>query len=223
MRQKQIKSQSSISVKRRMRERAEMSIRIMNAAREMFVRDGFEAVTLRKIAKAIEYSPAAIYQYFKDKRTLVLEIIRKDSDELRKHLLDSAAGDSPLERIVEMARRYATWGISHPYHYRLMLAPPPAWAEHDIELREQERPPLEQEALSILRQMVDKSIERGEVRDEFIDSSVIASTLWAGIHGLIMLEISMTPKDKKLLGIEKKSFEQRFETLVQVFRLGFFK
>ena len=223
MKQEQGASQQSITEKRRERERAEMVDRIMNVAREMFVHDGFEAVTLRKLAKAIEYSPGTIYQYFKDKQALVMEIIRQDSDDLRRHLLECNQMDDPIERVIEMARRYAAWGITHPNHYRLMLVPPPAWAAQDIELREQERPPLEQEALFVLTQVVSAGIEAGRIKSKFNDPALVASTLWAGIHGLIMLEIAMTPKDRRLLGLENRSFEERFETLIEVFKEGFFE
>ena len=81
---------------RRERERAELTERIMNVARDMFVNDGYEAVTLRKIAKAIEYSPAAIYQYFKDKQELILAIIRLDYQDLRVHLVECLNMDSTL-------------------------------------------------------------------------------------------------------------------------------
>ncbi|MCC6144698.1 MAG: helix-turn-helix transcriptional regulator, partial [Candidatus Hydrogenedentes bacterium] len=63
MHQESNSNQQTVSEIRREREREEMANRIMDVARQMFVRDGYEAVTLRKIALAIEYSPAAIYQY----------------------------------------------------------------------------------------------------------------------------------------------------------------
>ncbi len=216
-------SQPTISEIRRERERAEMTERIMNVARDMFVHDGFEAVTLRKLAKAIEYSPGTIYQYFKDKKSLVLEIIRRDSDDLRRHLLECSQLTDPVERLVEMARRYANWGIRHPNHYRLMLAPPPAWAEQDIELRAHERPPLEQEALFLLRLIVAEGIQNGLFKEKHTDPGLVASTLWAGIHGAIMLEISMTPKDRELLSVENRSFEMRFDKMIEVFLDAFYR
>ena len=138
MAQEQKKSQApSVSEIRRERERTEMTERIMDVAREMFVRDGYEAVTLRKTALAIEYSQGTIYQYFKDKQALVMEIIRKDSHELREYLSECLTLENPVEQIVELARRYAAWCLAHPNHYRLMLVPPPAWVEQDRAFHEQ--------------------------------------------------------------------------------------
>ena len=86
---------SSISEIRRERERAEMTERIMDVARAMFVQDGYEAVTLRKIALAIEYSPGAIYQYFKDKQALIRAIIQKDQQDLRTQIMESMLIEEP--------------------------------------------------------------------------------------------------------------------------------
>ena len=47
-------------VERREREKQEMRTRIMDAARDLFAREGYEAVSMRRIAEAIEYSPTAI-------------------------------------------------------------------------------------------------------------------------------------------------------------------
>lgn len=217
------KNQPSVSHLRRERERAELAERIMDAARDMFVRDGYEAVTLRKIALAIEYSPGAIYQYFRDKRALVLAIIRKDSEDLRTHLFECLTLGSPVEQLVEMARRYAAWGIAHPNHYRLLLVPPPAWVEHDRELHEQEQKPLEQEVLAVLHIVITEAIGRGLLKDKFRDPAVVAATLWAGIHGLVLLEITMTPEDRALLGGIDTNFKARFDTLKEVFLDGFLK
>ena len=47
---------------------------ILDAARELFATEGYEAVTMRRIADRIEYSPTAIYFHFKDKESLVREL-----------------------------------------------------------------------------------------------------------------------------------------------------
>ena len=56
---------------RRAREKKELRQEILDAAREMFVEDGYENVSMRKIAEKIEYSPTTIYLYFRDKADLL--------------------------------------------------------------------------------------------------------------------------------------------------------
>ena len=213
----------TVSEARRERERAELTERIMDAAREMFVRDGYEAVTLRKIALSIEYSPAAIYQYFKDKQALVRAIIRRDSDDLRAHLRAGLNRETPVEQLVEMARLYAEWGIAHPNHYRLMLVPPPAWMEQDQELNRSHPTPLEQEILTMLLTVVRGAIERGELKEKYANPALVAATLWAGLNGVVLLEICVSPKERARLGGTDTPFEARFATLVSVFLDGFLR
>ena len=49
------------------REREAVTTAILDAARELFVAEGYHSVSIRKIAEKIEYSPAAIYSYFPSK------------------------------------------------------------------------------------------------------------------------------------------------------------
>lgn len=211
----------TISEVRRERERAEITERIMDVAREMFVRDGYEAVTLRKIAKEIEYSPAAIYQYFKDKEDLINSIIEKDQQELHKHILKCMQLTDPLERIVEMAVLYAQWGVTHPNHYLLQLNPPKAWTNKKKATLQPGVAPLYHEMLGALYKIVKEAIDQGMMKEKYKDPSLVAATLWAGIHGVIMLEITMQKKEWGLLGNPEISFEERFLTLKEVCSDGF--
>ena len=59
---------------RRERERSETREKILDTARELFVEEGFDGVSMRKIAERVEYSPTAIYMHFADKEQLFMEI-----------------------------------------------------------------------------------------------------------------------------------------------------
>ena len=56
---------------RRAREKELLRRQILSAARELFVNEGYESVSMRKIAERIEYSPTTIYLYFEDKADLL--------------------------------------------------------------------------------------------------------------------------------------------------------
>ena len=89
-------------IERRERERLETRARIMDAARDLFAREGYEAVSMRRIAEAIEYSPTAIYVHFKDKQDLLLEICRTDFGAFGHMLADLQSVQDPVERIRRM-------------------------------------------------------------------------------------------------------------------------
>ena len=79
-----------------------------------------------------------------------------------------------------------------------MLVPAPAWTEHDGP--EREHAPLEQEALSVQNVLVREAMQRGLLKEKYTESALVATTLWAGIHGAVLIEIAMTPEVRALLG-----------------------
>ncbi|HET8644161.1 MAG TPA: helix-turn-helix domain-containing protein, partial [Vicinamibacteria bacterium] len=78
---------------RRERDRQGLRRRILDAARELFMREGYERVTMRRIAQAIEYSPTAIYQHFEDKDALVRALCADEFGQLLRALPREAPAD----------------------------------------------------------------------------------------------------------------------------------
>src|SRR5712692_10648091 len=72
---------------RKAREKEELKQEILDAARGLFVRDGYESVSMRKIAAKIEYSPGTIYTYFKDKDEILDCLCEETFLHLHKHKL----------------------------------------------------------------------------------------------------------------------------------------
>jgi len=214
-------SHESPSKRRRERERQALTERILDAAREMFVRDGYEAVTLNKVAEAVEYTPGAIYQYFTDKRALVMAIIRADYADFHDEVSQCKEIPDPLDRLIHLARMYARWGAAHPNHYRLITMPPPAWAERGRELRKEENATIEEDALYLLRSIVAEAFSVGLVRKEYDNPGLVAMTLWAGIHGTVMQEITISENDRALLGAAEVTFDARVQTMIDVLVRGF--
>ncbi len=69
---------------RREREKSETRDKILDAARELFVTEGYEGVSMRKVAEKIEYSPTAIYVHFADKNELFHEFAARTSRGCRR-------------------------------------------------------------------------------------------------------------------------------------------
>src|SRR3982750_4104215 len=123
------------SIDRRERERLETRTRIMDAARDLFAREGYEAVSMRRVAEAIEYSPTAIYVHFRDKQDLMLQICQCDFMGLAIGVGELQKIADPVERIRRMGHAYIRFGVEHPNHYKLMFMTrvefPPDAAEKD--------------------------------------------------------------------------------------------
>src|SRR3974377_818614 len=103
---------------RRARERQELRQEILAAARDLFVREGFENVSMRKIAEKIEYSPTTIYLYFNDKADL-LDCLCEETFArlLRKQNQIAQTVSSPLERLRQGLRGYIEFGLKYPNDY----------------------------------------------------------------------------------------------------------
>ena len=92
----------SLSANRRARERQQLRARILDAARELFAADGYDAVTIRRVAEKVEYTPPVIYQHFADKATLIREICYADWRAFGAHFRDLFAVPDPVERLMRM-------------------------------------------------------------------------------------------------------------------------
>ena len=92
---------------RRDRVKSETRDKILDAARELFVGEGYEKVTMRRIAEAIEYSPTAIYLHFEDKDDLVLALCHEDFGRLLGVFEKAELPRDPVERIRQLGLAYA--------------------------------------------------------------------------------------------------------------------
>jgi AcrR family transcriptional regulator len=176
------------SADRRSRERLELREKILAIAREMFAREGVEAVTMRKIADRIEYSATAIYQYFPDKDALLREICERDFTALAQQSLRVAREPDPVERIRKLGRAYIDFALEHPSSYRLMFMTPKTAGQKAMD--GQGVP--ERDAYALLRSVVQECIEQGRLDKKSWDAELVSQSLWAAVHGLCALEITMS-------------------------------
>lgn len=172
---------------RRTREREETRTRILDAAREMFVDDGVEAVTMREIAKRIEYTPTAIYHHFRDKQALLEELCVVDFRALAQAFQKIGKIEDPGERLRRIGLAYIDYALEHPSHYRFMFMTPKALLSNSS-LGPSDGAP-DAHAYSILRDTVAEGIAQGKFRPEFTDPDELAQILWSGVHGIASLQI----------------------------------
>ena len=176
-------------VERKERERLETRDKILDAARELFVSEVYEGVSMRKIAEKIEYSPTAIYVHFADKEELFRELCHADYARLAEVFQSSVMSTDPIERLKQIGAVYVDFGIRHPNHYKFMFMAPHPPQELDEEDCDVHGNP-EKDAYAFLKWAVQQAIDAGRLREEFRDAEVISQTLWAGVHGVISLEIA---------------------------------
>lgn len=174
------------SNERREREKQETRKRILDAARELFAEHGFDAVTMRKIADRIEYTPTALYFHFKDKDTLIRELCVTDFEAFGEHFAALAGEQDPVERLRKTGRAYADFAIAHPQHYRVMFMSPEAPEATDVDWRGNPA----KDAYAFLRWTMTECIEQGRLRDPFNEPELASQIAWGTIHGVVSLHIT---------------------------------
>lgn len=84
---------------RKERQKTEMREAILSAALKLFSGEGYDNVTMRKIADKIEYSVGTIYLYFKDKGEIFFELHNRGFAEFYKKQLSVQRIKDPIERL----------------------------------------------------------------------------------------------------------------------------
>ena len=105
---------------RQEREREAVARAILDAARELFVAEGYQNVSIRKIAERIEYSPAAIYGYFPSKDDIFLALAEEGFRLLLVPAEEAEAPD-PVDQIRAGFWRLYTFSKEHPEYCALMF------------------------------------------------------------------------------------------------------
>ena len=181
---------------RRAREKEQLRRRILSAARELFVTEGYESVSMRKIADMIEYSPTTIYLYYKDKADLLDSVCKEtllnllnSLDLLRKDKSD------PVETLRKSGKAYVEFGLKYPQDYKLTFVVRPQF-QKGLGLQEGS---VGEKVFNYLHTMVSECIRQKKFRQ--VDVETTGQVLWSAVHGVTLLLIDFpdfpwTEKDK---------------------------
>ncbi len=108
---------------RQERDREAVHRAILDAARELFVSEGYRNVSIRKVAERIEYSPASIYSYFPSKDDIFFALAEEGFRLLHGERadLDALAVLPPLDRIRAIFTGFYRFSVNHPEYFSLMF------------------------------------------------------------------------------------------------------
>ena len=169
---------------RKERERDAVKDLILSAAREIFLAEGYENTSIRKIATKIEYSPGIIYNHFKDKNDLLLALHDKAFEcKIEALFLSVQNMPDPLERLKATGRGYIQYGIDNPQDYELMFIL--SCTMEALAVKEE----FWQDgamAINMLKENIKECMEAGYFRKD-INPDEISLILWSQVHGLVSL------------------------------------
>lgn len=106
---------------KKLRHKEDLKKEILKAARELFTERGWESTSIRNIAEKIEYSPATIYLYYKDKNEIIFDLHREGFRLLVGYLGVLQEVSDPFERLKAMGRAYIRFALDNQDIYKLIF------------------------------------------------------------------------------------------------------
>ena len=160
------------------RERQAVTASILTAARDLFVAEGYQSVSIRKIAERIEYSPAAIYSYFASKDDIFLALAAEGFHRLDEKVQAAMKTDDPIENVRACWWAFYEFSQEQPAYFELMFVD-----------RSVPRITQEWEGFEFLQQMlnnavgaIQKAIDAGAF-PRTLSPNAAMHTLWAALIG----------------------------------------
>jgi AcrR family transcriptional regulator len=184
---------------RRDRERQELRQAILAASREIAAREGWQSVSMRKVAERIEYSAPTIYEHFTSKEALLLELMREGFRLLMQRVqAGSSSAAAPDMRIRAVALAYWDFAWDYPELYQVMhgLGGVPFAFDPGIEVAESapnlsDPEQFSPEAKAVFQFTMDALKDLGDGREEDCEErEASVHILWATLHGLVALTMA---------------------------------
>jgi len=171
---------------RKEKQKTELKKMILDASMKLFIEEGFEKVSIRRIADLIEYSPTTVYLYFKDKNEILFHLHQEGFRKMQDYNKNLLQIKNPLLRLHKMGENYLHFGLENPEYYDLMFlqsAPMETilCSSGDCEWIEGDK------ALDQLRIILSECMENGLIVKG--DVNAVAMVIWGMVHGLVSLAI----------------------------------
>ena len=170
---------------RKEKQKTEIRKMILDASMKLFVEQGFENVSIRKIADLIEYSPTTVYLYFKDKDDILFNLHELGFQKMAEYNEGLWDIKNPLMRLHKMGENYIKFGISHPEFYDIMfiMRAPMQAIENTMECEWKSG----DTALGRLKDTIREGMDKGLIVKGDVDA--VSMVIWSMVHGLVSLSI----------------------------------
>jgi AcrR family transcriptional regulator len=160
--------------------------RILDAALRIIHKEGFAALSMRKLAERIEYSPASIYLYFENREQLARELSEVGFQELLGTLSMAAAVPGAVEALHAVGGAYVAWGIANPEMYRLIFMGDSEFMTAAYGKQDEDSAGIR--AYGALLDLATRLQRDGVMKDA--SRVELAELVWMTMHGIVSLHIS---------------------------------
>ena len=170
---------------RKEKQKTEIRKQILDASIKLFVDEGFENVTIRKIADIIQYSPTTIYLYFKDKNEIFFQLHELGFQNMTALNQNLANIKNPLTRLYKMGENYIEFGLTNPEFYDIMfILRAPMQTLENMENCDWKNG---EAALHTLMTIVEECMKKGFIKKG--NTQAVSMAIWGMVHGLVSLQI----------------------------------
>ena len=139
---------------------------IIQAAHELIQENGFNRVSLRAIAKRVQYAPASLYEYFENKDAIIDALCENINTRLAEQMQEK-------NDLVEMAWQYVSFALEYADDFQLLYQRPLL-------------PSQEEKAMAVFTQAIHQ--QRPDISERDVEAMVYA--LWATAHGIALLALN---------------------------------
>jgi len=168
---------------RKERAAQQLRSRILETAMELFLDEGFENVTIRRIAEKIEYSPATVYLYYQDKNEILYALHAQGFEMLYEQQKKLLTIKDPWQRLRRHGKIYVSFALKNPEYYDLMfIMRGPA-----AKMKEKKDWESGLRSYELLRENVKQCMEAGYLKKTHEDVATFA--FWSLTHGIASLVI----------------------------------
>lgn len=167
---------------RKLRQQEELKNKIIQASWDIIQAEGWAALSIRRIADAIEYSVPVVYKHFENKDAIVEYFSLEGFRLLAEDLTEAVSGKECIkEKIQELALTYWKFAFSHQKHYEIMFGlgiPKCEVVNSAIEMKT---------TVHIMISVIEEAIAQGSHKD--VDSLLKFKTFWSILHGIVAIEL----------------------------------
>ncbi|MEI5984121.1 MULTISPECIES: TetR/AcrR family transcriptional regulator [Sphingobacterium] len=172
---------------KKQKQKEDLKVLILEAAKKLFVQQGYESTSIRKIAQEIGFSPTTIYLYYKDKNDLIYALHQVGFTMMRDRFMPLGVVEDPFERLKAVGKNYIEFALDHPEYYEVMfmMKEPMDFLDQQCgseQWQEGER------VLEFLKMTVAQCQQQGYFKGMTVEA--VTMQAWAAVHGLVTLHVT---------------------------------
>jgi AcrR family transcriptional regulator len=174
---------------RKIRQKEEVRSSILKAAWQLVLEEGWQSLSIRKIAEAIEYSVPVIYDHFANKEAILLELTKQGFQLLNAQLVKAKKrSTNPEKQIEAMAYSYWEFAFDHKAYYQVMYGLGMPSCETVSQISELSS------FTELILQPIKDLITRSKNPD--VDPYLKLHTFWSMLHGLVSINMMNNNESK---------------------------